>query len=390
MDINVARTVLQGGLQAVSKAVSTKPTIEAIKNVAIEAKNNVIKLSATDLEISISTVIGAEVVKPGSLTVSAKTLIDFINLIQEDNVHIYLDGNELKVETDSTKSKFPIIPIEEFPVLPDISKNAKLWTKIDRNEFINVIDKVTFSAEQNGKQPIFSGVYMHMIGSKLAFIATDSFRLSKYELTPREIKNNEFKAVVPHMSMDILAKLVSEAVDAEDAEDADVNEEIEVYLVSKDNQILFNLGRTELVSNLLDDSYPDYKAIIPDSYINIYEVDRNQLIDAVKLSLIFYAKQEGSRIHLEKSLEDEKLILKSSSADYGQYEKKLAMKIDLENVALEADFSPRHFLEILSKIKSESVILNVVEHVRNNKQILILNEKDNEDFLHLLTSLTGV
>lgn len=388
MEITIARHILQKALIAVSKAVSNKPTLEILRNIAIIAKDNTVRFSATDTEISISTVVGADVSKSGSVTVSAKTMIEFVNLVKSETIKLYLDNNELKVDAGNTKSKLPTIGFEEFPELPEINEKSKLWVKISVKDLVPIINKTTFAADRGGeRQPVFSGIFIHTLNTNLIFVATDAFRLSRHELVPLEIKTNDYKAIVPYKTMDILAKLVEE----EGLEDTDDSDNIvEFFLVSKDNQILFKFGNTELVSNLFDDNYPDYNAIIPDEKGNVYEFELEELINAVKLSRIFFVRNEAPRVRFEKSLKDTEMTIKSFSQDGGDSLTKLKLTVIKEDDSLDSEFSPNYLLEILSRISTSEVEINLVNHPRNNHKLMLLSEKGNDKFIHLLTSLSGV
>lgn len=386
MKINITKNALQKALSAVSKAVSTKPTIEVVKNIAIEAKEGTVRFTSTDLEIAISTEAGADVQELGATTVSAKSFIEFISLVKEDEIHLELEDNQLKVKTVKTKSKFPTIPYEEFPQIQKISTKNKVWAKIPSELLVNILDKTTFSADRGSRQPVFSGVLLHqdnpdVDSDMIHVVATDGLRLSKFSLDPEEkIEKDDSKFIVPYTYMDILAKLVY-----------DTDEEfVEVYLISNENQVLFKAGRIEMSSNLLDDAYPDYKGIIPDSIISTYNINVSELIDAVKLSNVFFNKLEGSRIRFEKEQNTTTMLLKTSSADFGEYETSLNVNVMVENEDLNTDFAPKHLLDILSRIKTENVIVNIVNHPRNEHKLMILNEEDNPNFMHLLTSLSSV
>jgi DNA polymerase-3 subunit beta len=379
MNLNITKSNLQKALNAVSKAVSTKPTLEILKNIALEAQKGVLKVSATDLELSISTYVGVDIIKEGSTTVNAKTFIEFISLLPEGNIILNLDNNELKVEAEKVKSKFATVPFDEFPTLPTVNDDASLLFKVSKEPFKQAVDKTTFVADRGIRQPVFSGILFENNGKSLNMVATDGFRLSKYTIELEEEIKQKITPVVPYNSLDQVSRL---CVDSED-------ENIEAYLVSKNNQILFKTGRIEVSTSLLDGEYPNYRAILPEKTICTYKVNISELIDGVKLSNVFARQEDASRIKFQKSNGTDHLVLKSRVAEIGEYESNITAEVIMEEEELELEFHPRKLLDIFSRISTENVIIDIVIKPRTEHKMLIVKEDQNENFMHLLAPLVG-
>lgn len=379
MRLNITKSNLQKALTAVGKAVSSKPTLEILKNIALDAQKGLLKVSATDLELSISTYVGVDIQVAGQTTVNARTFIDFVSLLPEGNVTLYLDNNELKVETEKVKSKFSTIPFDEFPTLPTVNEDATMLFKISKDSFKKGIDKTTFAADRGIRQPVFSGVLFEMEENRVNMVATDGFRLSKYVIDLIEGNPKEIKPVVPYASLDNVSRLSDESED----------ENIEVYMVSKNNQILFKAGRTEVTTSLLDGDFPNYRMILPERTVNSYKMKLSELVDGVKLSNVFARQQDAQRIWFRKNLSADHFILQSFVAEIGEYESQVACEIISEEENLEISFNPRKLIDILSKISTEYVIIDIVVKPRTDHRMLILKEEENDNFIHLLTPLVG-
>jgi DNA polymerase III subunit beta len=380
MKLNITKSNLQKALSAVGKAVSTKPTLEILKNIALDAsKGGLLRVSGTDLELSISTYVGVDVLDPGSTTVNAKTFIEFISLLPDGNITLYLENNELKVEAEKVKSKFSTIPFEEFPTLPTVNEDATLLFKMARNSFKLAIDKTTFAADRGIRQPVFSGVLFENEDEKVNMVATDGFRLSKYVIELMEGSGKEIKPVVPYVSLDNLSRL------SDDSED----DTVEAYMVSKNNQMLFKTGRTEITTSLLDGDFPNYRMILPEKTVSSYKMKLSELVDGVKLSNVFARQQDAQRIWFRKNLGTDHFLLQSLVPEIGEYESQVTTEVLFEEENLEISFNPRKLLDILSRISTEDVILDVVVKPRTDHRMLILKEEGNENFIHLLTPLVG-
>lgn len=381
MKINVVKSNLNKALNAVSKAVSTKPTIEILKNIALEAKNGFLKLSATDLELSITTFIGADVIEEGATTVLAKSFIDFISLLPESNISLSLENNELRVKTDKVDSKFSTIPYDEFPNLAEVDSNSVLLFKVEKNLFIQAINKVLFAIDRSGAaQPVFSGALFEEDDDFVNIVGTDRFRLSKFSINISEKAKLDKAPVIPYFVLDNIAKL---------SMDTD-SEYIEVFLSYKNNQVIFKNGRLELVSSLIDGEFPNYKDFLPQKKVLVCKIDTASFIESVKLSSVFGKNDDATKVLFKKDLEEKVLSVSTKVNEVGEYETFVDVDVIEETDKIFAYFSPKKVLDILTRIDSKFVILEFVSHPRTDHTMLIFKEEDNDNFFHLLTPLVGV
>jgi DNA polymerase-3 subunit beta len=380
MKLNVTKSNLQKALNAVSKAVSNKPTLDVLRNIALKADKGVLQVFATDLELSISTYIGVDISEEGGTTVLAKTFIEFISLLPEGNISLILENNELKIETEKVKSKFSTIPFEEFPELPKVGDDTSLLFKIKKEDFIKAVDKTAFSADRSGiSQPVFTGVLFEKNDTKLNLVSTDRFRLSKYVIELDESSKDKMNSVIPYAALENVAKLCAESED----------DFVEGYVIAKNNQVLFKSGRVEVASSVLDGEFPNYQAFMPQKTVNVYKVNVQSFIDSVKLSNVFAKTEDALRITFSKNLTTDHFLLNSRVSEVGEYENELNVEILSEEDTIEVNFSPRKVLDILAKILTESVYIDVVVHPRTESKMFIFREENNDNFIHLLMPLAG-
>lgn len=377
MELIVTRSNLLRALNTVNKAVSSKPTLDVLKNISLKAEGNTLKFASTNLEISITTFIGVDIVKEGETTVNSKTFTEFVNFLPEGNINIKLENSELIVETEKTKSKFTTIPYEEFPTLPTSGSESILLYKLDKLALKDVLNKTTFVADRGIRQPVFSGVLFEREGENLVLVATDSYRLSKTNLNIIAEVEKDFNPVVPYSSLDQLLRVADE-------EDEDY---VEVFMVSKNNQVLFKVGRIEITTSLLDGEYPNYRAIMPERTVCTYELNLDELINAIKLSNVFARQEEASRITFTKKVDEGEMLFSSRMSEVGEYESSVAVVILQEEEEVQIDFNPKKLLEILGRINTEEVILELVVKPRSEFRMVIVKEKGNDKFLHLISPL---
>jgi DNA polymerase-3 subunit beta len=380
MQLNVTKTNLQKTLSAVSRAVSSKPTIDVLRNIALEAKKGSLRVTATDLELSISTYVGVDLIVPGATTVLAKTFIEFVSLLPEGNISLTLENNELKVETDKIKSKFATIPYEEFPELPQVNETCELIFKVEKNVFIQAIDKTTFAADRSGiSQPVFSGILFEKSHGNINLVSTDRYRLSRYSLHLDQPSKFETLPVIPYIALEHVARLCADSED----------DYVEAFLINKNNQVLFKSGRIEITTSLIDGEFPNYQAFMPQNTVCTYKILVRDFVDAVKLSNVFAKTEDSIKVVIKKILSTDHILLSSKVSEVGEYQSELKVEIIKEEENIEVNFSPKKILDVLARVSTEYVYLDIVVHPRTEHRMAIFREEGNDNFLHLLTPLVG-
>ncbi len=380
MQLNVTKANLQKALSAVSRAVSSKPTIEILKNIDLDAKKGSLRVTATDLELSISTYIGVDLITPGATTVLAKTFIEFVSLLPDGNISLALEDNELKVETEKIRSKFATIPHEEFPELPQVDETCESIFKVEKNVFIQAIDKTTFAADRSGiSQPVFSGILFEQSHGNIHLVSTDRYRLSRYTMHLDNPSKFEILPVIPYIALEHVARL---CVDSED-------DYVEAFLINKNNQVLFKSGRIEITTSLIDGEFPNYQAFMPQNTVCTYKINVKDFVDAVKLSNVFAKTEDSIKVLIKKNLGTDHLLLSSKVSTVGEYQSELKVEIIKEEESIDINFSPKKILDVLARVTTEYVYLDVVVHPRTEHRMAIFREDGNDNFLHLLTPLVG-
>ncbi len=378
MNIQISRTHLQKALNAVSRAVSTKPIMDVLKNVALEAKNNTLKLSATDLDLAIVTVVGAEVLEEGSTTVLARTFMEFISLLNDDNVVLHLKDNELHVKTDKVYSKFSTIPYKEFPEFSKFDEFTKLMFEIDKHQFSKCLDKVLFAIDKAGlTQPVFSGALFEREEDSINIVGTDRYRLSKYSIKANLTDFEKLSPIIPHYALDNISRL-----------SLDTNEDvIQCYLSIKNNQVIFRNGKLEVISSIIGGTFPDYKAFLPEEKVMVCRVNTSEFINSVRLSSVFAKNDESSSILLKKVAGEKLLQLSAKGSEVGEYKTGIEIDVLEEYGDFSSYFSPRKILDVISRIDTEYVVLEIVKHPKNEHTMAVFKEDENDSFFHLLVSL---
>ncbi|MGB9674789.1 MAG: DNA polymerase III subunit beta, partial [Nanopusillaceae archaeon] len=372
MKLEVNKSILQKSLSTVIKAVSSKPTLDVLRNLAIEAKDGVLKIYATDLEIAITTYIGADIEEKGKLTVNAKMFTEFVSFLPDENVKLYKDGNELVVSCGKVKSKFPIIDFDEFPIIPQLDANSILLYEFDVNQFSEGLSKTLFALDRTGiSQPVFSGVFFEYDNERINLVSSDRFRLSKYSFVPNSISaKDNFNPIIHFSTLENVYRIMQD--------NDDVNN-IQVYL-TENRQLIFKIGKNEVSSGVIDGEFPNYKSLIPDQVINTYKINVDELRNAVKISNVFGRQEDTVRLNFYTEVGSNKIKISARVPDTGEYEMELEIEKLEDNENLDIYFKPKGIIEILDHINTENVIIDVVKHPRLGSELFIFKEEENENF----------
>lgn len=341
MKFTVKKSNFSKALGQVARVVGTRATLPVLSNVLINADKELIKLSATDLEVAITAKTTGEIEKSGLITVSARLLSDFISNNTDDTIDFELsDNNTLKLKSNHFKANIPGISAEEFPTVPEIAKDY--LCKLKNDDLLDSIKKVLISTANDETRPVLAGIYFQFEGKILTLAATDSFRLAEKKIELEEAVESK-KFIVPSRTMAEVLRLIS---------GAENTEYITVY--PTDNQIAFKIGETEVVSRLIEGAFPNYVQIIPISSKYKIAVDYNELVSAVKMTSIF-AKIGTNNIKLK--LQDKELIISSMASQAGDAESKIPAESDGKEIQIA--FNSRYVLDVLQVLGQGKIIFEL-------------------------------
>jgi DNA polymerase-3 subunit beta len=366
MKLSSLQENLKQGLYIVSHVAGKNINLPILNNILVEVRESSIKLITTNLEIGIVHTVRGKVEEEGSFTVDSKIFTDYINLLPNKKVNIIKKENELIIECDNYKTKVKGQDAEDFPLIPKVEK-AQTY-KVNIAEFKKAISQVVFAVSTSEARLELSGVFFSFIGNKLSMAATDSYRLAEKGV---EIKKNdknkdeeERKIIIPARTLQEVLRILSGL-----KENGEEDKEIEISV--SDNQILFTIGSTELVSRLIEGQYPDYKQIIPTTSKTTISINKRELIRAVKASSLF-SKTGINDVNLDFPAGKNQVIISSTSGQTG--ESVIELNADVKGEDNSAVVNYRYLLDGLNNIEDENIKIEVVD---NNTPCIIRPEKNN-------------
>lgn len=283
MKVSVLQENLARGLGVVTRAVSPRSTLPVLANVLMASDNGRLRLSATNLELGITCWIGAKIDDEGSTTVPARTFSDLVNTLPNDQVDMDLSirTQSLNVHCGSSNTDIKCIDAQEFPPMPQPDLDGGIEIKV--SELKEIIQQVTFAASHDEARPVLTGVLVTVEGDQLTMAAADGFRLSVRTATLAKPASEAIQAIIPARALNELARI---------ADDGD--ERVTMMMPPGRGQVVFRLKDAELVSQLIEGTFPEYKQIIPSGFKTRTVVSREAFLKACKQAEIF--AREGSLI----------------------------------------------------------------------------------------------
>jgi DNA polymerase-3 subunit beta len=369
MKASVSQQQLAHGLSLVSRAVSLRSTLPVLANILVASDESRLRLSATNLELGISCWIGAQIAEEGAITVPARTFSDLINTLPNDTVHLSLNTRTqtLNVRCGSSVTEIKGIDAQEYPPIPapDLSEGIQLKA----SDLKEMIQQVVFAASTDEARPVLQGVLVTVDGREITLAATDGFRISVRKTALAEPFPTPVKAIIPARALTELARITSDG------------EQIVTMVVPPGRgQALFHLKDAELVSQLIEGNFPDYRAILPRSFKTTTIVSTPAFLKACKQAEII-AREGNYVIRLEITPGDNKpgqIEISAQSEETGSSE--ISVDATVEGSSLVIAFNVKFLREVLEVVKSPSVAM---ETNANNTPGMVRPVGD-QDFRHVI------
>ena len=352
MKISCLQENLSRGLAVVGRAVATRATLPVTQNVLLSVDQSMLKLSATNLEIAMTTWVGAMIEEEGSITVPARLLTEFVNSLPNDKIELQLDQGSglLQISSGNSNAHINITDAAEFPPIPTVDDGVA--AEVDPLVFKSAITRVAFAAATEESRPVLTGVELKLVESKFTMAAADGFRLAVHHGALLKPVSEEVSVIIPARTMNELNRLIG-----------DREEPVEIMMTPAKGQVMFRVrgGDTvEIVSQLLQGTFPNYEQLIPQSYTTRAVMDLPTVLRAAKTASIF--ARDGSniiRMHLMPAADDTeppKVEISARSEEVGDNQD----VVDLDEIEGEEGkiaFNSRYLLDVLGVLEKGKVAL---------------------------------
>jgi len=366
MKFNLSKSRLSGYLQSVLQVVPTKSTLPILSNILFEALDDKLKISSTDLEVSITATFDCTVSKKGVAVLPGRILFDIVKELPESDITFEGTASRVEIKVPNGSYKIACASAEDFPKLPVV--NTKKEIRIDGSDLVAMIKKTTFACSTDETRPALNGVLWSTKGDAMNMVATDGHRLAKYSVENKKLKGISEDIIIPPKVLNIIPKFISES-----------NGEIGV--IFGENNIIFNLDDVILTSRLIEGPYPNYEQVIPSENDKKILIDKENLMGAVRRVSIL----SNSLTHQVKfGVKNNTLTISTTNADVGG-EGKESIPCDYSGDVIELGYNANYISDVLGKIDGDEVIFELSNAV--SAGLIYSPEIPKDDFLCLIMPL---
>ncbi len=367
MKLLISQNDFISSLQIALNAVPQKSTLPILGHILLDAYNNTLTFSATDLDVSIKTECPASISEEGSLALPARKLFEIIREIPSDT-DIELETNETDVQLSAGRGIFKIkgLEREEFPNFPTVDEKNRFTFSLAKLQYM--LKKIIFATSNDESRPTLNGINWELNKENFKMVATDGHRLGY--ITIGSLKNaieDDINIIVPPKGLRALNQISDNDADME--------------IIIGENQIIFQAPGTTIYSRLIEGPFPNYKQVIPAEADKRAVIDKKSLIPAVKrVSILSNIRNYQVRFNFTKDL----LTVKVQTPDLGEAKEDLT--IDWEGEDLLIGYNAHYVLEILKALDTDNIVWELTTST-NAGVIKPLNENENESLLYLIMPL---
>jgi DNA polymerase III subunit beta len=358
MKVVCQRDELAQKLGIVSRAVSTRATVQILSGVLLRAEGGRLHLAATDMELSLRSSLDAQVDGEGAVVVPGRLLVDLVRLLPAQEVVIEQRADEgvVHVTSGPSTSSLHTYAAEDFPRLPDL--DALGTFTVERGSLLETVARVSRSASRDESRPVLTGILVRFETGKLVMAATDSYRLSVKE-TPLEGESPELEAIIPARALGELSRIAQ----AGDTLELGVHE----------NQVVFAADDVWLTTRRIDGQFPNYKQLLPESFEHEVTLPRAELLDVVRRVAVMAQRNSPLRLRFAEG----ELTVSAQTQDVGEARESLPVQFTGE--PMEIGFNAEFLREGVDSVSTDEIRLRLISPLRPG---LITAEGD--DFWYLI------
>ena len=346
MKISVARDELVAKLGVVSRAVSTRGTVQVLSGILLRADGGGLTLAATDMELSLRTTLDAQVEGDGAVVIPGKPLVELARLLPESDVTIEYRPEEGTVEivSGSYSSRLHVFNAEDFPRLPAVDTQLH---SIDREALLETVDRVARSASRDESRPVLTGILVRFEAGKLVMVATDSYRLSVKE-TELDAAAPELEAIIPARALTELSRLAGGST---------------VELGVHENHVVFGTraGDTAdawLTTRRIDGQFPNYRQLLPETFEVELTLPKSELADVVRRASVLALRNSPLRLRLAEG----ELTVSAQTQDVGETQETMPAAYTGEEFVI--GFNAEFLRDGVDSIVGEDVRVKLINPLR--------------------------
>jgi len=348
MNLTISKEQIIHGLQAVQNVVSTRTTLPILSNVLLEAEGNRLKLTATDLDVTVTCAVEANVKKGGSTTVPVKKLFGIIRELNNGDIELEVDEkNNCSIRSGASFYKVNGLAAEEYPPMPKFKDEKKVSLKQETVK--SMMRKTSFAISTDESRYVLNGIFMSLKDHKLTMVATDGRRLALVDEEVDVTEQSQGEFIVPAKAVNELNRLLQGTGELE--------------IRYSENQAAFNLKDDKgfsilIVSKLIEGNYPNYRQVIPGDAKERVSLVREEFLHALRRAEIMTSEKSNS---VKLTFTKNNLAITANSPEVGEARESIAVNYKGKDMAIA--FNPKYMIDPLGALAEDEVFFELIDEL---------------------------
>lgn len=348
MNLTISKEQIIHGLQAVQNVVSTRTTLPILSNVLMEAEGDRLKLTATDLDVTVTCSVEAQIKKGGATTVPVKKLFGIIRELNNGDIDLEVDEkNNCSIRSGASFYKINGLAAEEYPPMPKFKDEKKVSLKQETVK--SMMKKTSFAISTDESRYVLNGIFMSLKDHKLTMVATDGRRLALVDEEVDVTEQGQGEFIVPAKAVNELNRLLQGAGELE--------------IRYSENQAAFNLKDEKgfsilIVSKLIEGNYPNYRQVIPGEAKERVSLVREEFLHALRRAEIMTSEKSNS---VKLAFTKNNLSITANSPEVGEARESIAVNYKGKDMAIA--FNPKYMIDPLSSLTEDEVFFELIDEL---------------------------
>ena len=357
-------------LALVSRGVSARSTIQLLGGILLEAGDGVVRLSSTDMEISVQTSSPAEVEEEGRVVIPARIFNDIVRSLPSGSFSLEHDdsGGTVRLAAGENEYRIRTYAADDFPQLPGFDAEAAF--RMSGDLLVETVEKVSRSYSRDETRPVLTGILISFEENRVRMVTTDSYRLSikETELATTAFEGSR-EAIIPARAMQEVARIFG----------SEGEDEVEVSL--SENQALFRIGDVLFGTRLIDGNFPEYRRLLPTTFEREISVNREDLMGTLRRVNLF-AQRQTPPVPVSLSFSNGAVEVIVRNGEVGEAHERLPATSEDDFLI---SFNPGYLLDGVSAIDTEKVVFKLNEALKPGLIVPgVDGEEEEPDFLYLI------
>lgn len=348
MNLTITKDQIIHGLQAVQNVVSTRTTLPILSNVLLEAEGGRLKLTATDLDVTVSCSVEAQVKKAGSTTVPVKKLFGIVRELTNSEIELEVDDkNNCSIRSGSSYYKVNGLAAEEYPPMPKFKDEKKVSLKQETVK--SMMRKTSFAISTDESRYVLNGIFMSLKDHKLTMVATDGRRLALVDEEVELTEQSQGEFIVPAKAVNELNRLLQGSG--------------EIEIKYSENQAAFNLKDDKefsilIITKLIEGNYPNYRQVIPGEAKERIPLVREEFLHALRRAEIMTSEKSNS---VKLTFTKNNLAITANSPEVGEARESIAVNYKGKDMAIA--FNPKYMIDPLNALGEDEVFFELIDEL---------------------------